>query len=152
MARLFRLDRGNLIKKLQTLEKERILSSEVRGNQKYYSLNKKYPLLKEYKKIILKTIGFEKRLRDLLAGLRRVKKVFIFGSYAKDKLDISSDIDILVIGEQDTIALQKRIAKLQSQIEREINVISMGEKEFQRKREKDPFVRNILRQPKIEII
>lgn len=53
MSRTLGLDRGNLIKKLQTLEKEGILKSEFRGNQRYFSLNTRYPLLKEYKKIVL---------------------------------------------------------------------------------------------------
>ena len=33
------------------LEEEGVLESSKRGNQKYYFLNKKYPLLKEVKKI-----------------------------------------------------------------------------------------------------
>ena len=45
IARLFGLDRGNLIRKLKALECEGILKSEFNGNQKYYSLNKDYPPL-----------------------------------------------------------------------------------------------------------
>ncbi len=153
MARLFNLDRGNLIKKLKSLEKEGILSSEFKGNQKYFSLNKRYPLLKEYKKIILKTIGFEKKIQQLLSDLRDIKEAYIFGSYAKNKMDLSSDIDLLIIGKQDTIGLQSKITGLQEQINREINVISMGEEEFQRrKKNKDPFIANILKEEKIKLI
>jgi len=153
MARLFNLDRGNLIKKLKSLEKEGILSSEFRGNQKYFLLNKRYPLLEEYKKIILKTIGFEKNIQQLLGSFKNIKEAYIFGSYAKNKMDLSSDIDLLIIGEQDTIELQSKISRLQERINREINVISMGEEEFQRKKKnKDPFIENILKQAKVKII
>lgn len=153
MVRLLKVDRGNLIKKLKSLEKEGIFSSEFRGNQKYFSLNKRYPLLKEYKNIILKTIGFEKKIQELLRDLKGIKEAYIFGSYAKDKMDLSSDIDLLVIGKQDTIELQRRISKLQEQINREINVISIEDKEFQRKRKnKDPFIINILRERKIKLL
>lgn len=153
MSRLFKTDRGNLIKKLRSLEKDGILISEFKGNQKYFSLNKRFPLLREYKKIILKTVGFERDIRDLLRGLEGIKAAYIFGSYALDKMDLSSDIDILVIGNQDTIELQKRISKLQGKINREINVISMDEKEFQRKkRAKDHFISNFLKATNIKLL
>jgi predicted transcriptional regulator len=38
MCRRFGVDRGNLVKKLKEFEKEGILTSEWRGNQRYYSL------------------------------------------------------------------------------------------------------------------
>ena len=57
IVRRLGVDKRNLVKKLREFEKEGILASEQKGNQKYYSLNKKYPLYKEYKKIVMKTIG-----------------------------------------------------------------------------------------------
>lgn len=153
MSRLFKSDRGNLIKKLKILENEGILKSEFRGNQKYYSLNKKYPVLDEYRKIILKTVGFEKKIKTLLNGVTGIKTAYLFGSYAKNKMDLSSDIDLIVIGTQDTIRLQREISKLQSLINREINVISMGPKEFQEKiKKKDAFVIGITKDNAIKLI
>lgn len=152
IARLFGLDRGNLIRKLKDLECEGILKSEFKGNQKYYSLNKDYPLLAEYKKIILKTVGFENRIRNLLGGIKGIKEAYIFGSYVKGRLNASSDLDVLVVGRQDTIGLQKKIAQLQSYIGREINVVSIGEKEFLAKKNKDPLIKGILRAEKIRLI
>ena len=57
MARRLSLNQGNLDRKLKQLEKEGILKSELRGKERYYSLNTSFPLLKEYKRIVLKTIG-----------------------------------------------------------------------------------------------
>lgn len=153
MARLLKLDRGNLIKKLKFLEKEGILKSEFRGNQRYFSLDKSYPLLKEYKRIILKTIGFEKIIQDLLKQIKGIKEAYIFGSYAVDKLAPSSDIDLLVVGKQDTIELQRKIAVLQEKLSREINVISMSQNEFQaKKRNNDPFIIGILKKKNIKLL
>jgi len=153
IARLLSLDKRNLTKKLKVLENEGILRSEYKGNQKYFSLNSKYPLINEYKRIFLKTIGFEKKIKELLNSLNGAQSVYIFGSYAKDKMDLSSDIDVLVVGKHDTIELQNKIGKLQRDINREINVISMSEKEFlKKKKNKDPFINDIFRKAKIQIL
>jgi len=50
LARILEADPGNLSRKLQELENEGILNSEFSGEQRYYFINKKYPLLKETKK------------------------------------------------------------------------------------------------------
>ena len=152
MVRVLKVDRGNLIRKLRSLEKEGLLISEFRGNQKYFSLDKKYPLLKEYKRIILKTIGFEKKLKDLLKNVEGAEEAYVFGSYAEDKMDLSSDIDLLVVGRQGTIELQRKISKLQQQINREINVVSIGKAELEKKEKTDPFIKRILKKKKIRII
>ncbi|HNX10573.1 MAG TPA: winged helix-turn-helix domain-containing protein [bacterium] len=51
LARTLKMDPGNLSKKLMEMEEEKILFSEVEGRQKYFKLNKDYPLLDEIKKI-----------------------------------------------------------------------------------------------------
>lgn len=63
LLRKFSLDKRNLVKKLRELEKEGILKSQIRGNLKLYSINKSYPLYKEYEKIVLKTVGLEDRMK-----------------------------------------------------------------------------------------
>ena len=44
ISRKLDVDKRNLVKKLRELEYEGILKSQVRGNQKLYSINEKYPL------------------------------------------------------------------------------------------------------------
>ena len=146
------LDKRNLVKKLKELEKEGLLRSESRGNLKLYSSNKKYPLYNEYKKIVLKTLGLEKKLTDLLKDVKGIKTAYIYGSYAEDGLSVHSDIDLLVIGNHKIIALQKRLSSLQKEIDREINVINMDESDFNKRRKADdPFVKGILENKHIEI-
>jgi predicted nucleotidyltransferase len=152
MCRRFNLDRGNLVKKLRELEAEGVLKSEWKGNQRYYHLNPSFPLIKEYKKIILKTIGIEQTLKSLLKKIKGVEKAFLFGSYAQNKMDSLSDLDLIVIGEHNTIALNREIAQLQKEIDREINVISIDSDEFEAKRKKDPFFQRILKKEKIELV
>jgi predicted nucleotidyltransferase len=152
MARRFHLDDGNLARKLLELEGAGILKSRQGGKERYYSINASYPLIKEYKQIILKTVGFENLLRDMLLEIEGVSSAYIFGSYAKDQMDASSDIDVLVVGEHETLALHKKLAALQRSLDREINVISMGNEEYARRRAKDPFIKAVEKGPKVKVV
>jgi len=152
LARRLQLDRGNLIRKLHELEQEGLLTSEVKGRERYYQLNPSYPLLKEYKTIIHRTVGLEHQLQELLKKIDGLKQVFLFGSYVTDQMDAASDIDLLVVGDQDTLKLQKAIAKLQKDMDREINVISMGVGEFEQRRQNDSFVQGIFKKPTRQLL
>lgn len=152
MARLLSVDQGNLDRKLKELEKEGILKSELRGKERYYSLNPSFPLLTEYKKIVLKTIGLEHVLKKALQKVKGLKEAYLFGSYAKDQMDAASDIDLLAIGNHNTLELQKRISEIQKSVGREINVVSLGSAEYEKKRKGDPFVKSILQGKRIQIL
>lgn len=152
MCRRFGVDRGNLVRKLKELEEEGILKSEWRGNQRYYTLNPSFPLIKEYKKIILKTVGFEAMLKTALQEVEDIKKAILFGSYAQDKMDLSSDIDLLVVGNHNTIELQRKIAAVQKTTNREVNVISMSPKEYSKKLKTDPLLKSIHEKKRIILL
>jgi predicted nucleotidyltransferase len=152
MARKFSLDDGNLSRKLKELEREGVLKCCERGGASYYSLNRNYPLLKEYKGIVLKTIGLEQKLRDVLSGIPGIEQAFIFGSYAGGTMDAASDIDLLVIGGHDTLALQKAVAMFQKETDREINVISTDPREYHEKLKKDPFFKSLEKKKKVRLV
>src|SRR6056297_1646969 len=98
LADLLDLDPGNLSRKLNELEKEGILSSEKQGNQKYYGLNKDYPLLNEIKRVYNAKYGVVKTLKEKLQKIPKLEKAYIFGSFAKGNFQQESDIDLLLIG------------------------------------------------------
>ncbi len=144
LAKLLAVDPKNLYRKLRELEQEGILQSEFWGKQRYYSLNKKYPLLKDYRHIFLRTIGFEKQLTSVLQKISGVKVAYLYGSYAKNKMDASSDIDVLAVGKHSSLVLQRAISQLQKQVSREINVINLTPAELAaKKRTHNPFIKHI---------
>ena len=53
LAELIHEDPGNLSRELKKLEAEGLFESRIRGNSKFYSLNKNYPLYNEIKKVVL---------------------------------------------------------------------------------------------------
>jgi len=153
IAKLIEEDPSNVYKKLIELKKLGILFDEFQGKERYFSLNKKYPLLKEYKKIILKENGFEKNLKDEFEKIKGIESVYVFGSYVNQKLSLESDIDILVIGNFDIIKFQKAVLKIQKLINREINSVEFTKEEFQkRKKNKDPFLEDIFSKKYIKIL
>lgn len=153
LAKLVKENPANVYKKLLELKEEGILEDEFRGKERFFSLNKKYSLLKEYKNIVLKKISFEKIFKDSLKKIKGIESVFIFGSYAKNKISSESDIDVLVIGEPDTIELQKAFLEVQKLTQREINSIQLTQKEFnKRMKQKDEFLKSIFKEKYIKII
>lgn len=151
IARKFSVDRGNLVKKLAEWEKEGILKKRNKGNLSLYKINELYPYLKEIKSIFRKSFGLEAELKTILSKIPGIKKALIFGSYASDKLDAESDIDLLLVGDHNTLQTQKKITKLQAEIDREINIIDMNEKEFKEKKTSE-LIKNIFKNKYIEII
>ncbi|MCD6233185.1 nucleotidyltransferase domain-containing protein [bacterium] len=153
LSKLIKEDPANVYKKLIELKKEGLLSDEFQGKERYFFLNKRYPFLKEYKKIILKGLGFEKVLKEKLKKIKEIDSVYVFGSYAKDKLSLESDIDLLIVGNFDTLKLQKVLLEIQRLSGREINSVELTKKEFQkRKKEKDPFLEDIFSEKYIKIL
>lgn len=146
LVKILKLDKRNLIKKINELEVKGLLKTEYLGNLRFVKINKKYPLFKEYKAIIMKTIGLESKLKTLINKYNTIAMIIIFGSYASNEMDIESDIDVLIVGSHNIIDLQKEILKLQRELQREFNVINMSENEFKtKKKDKDPFITEILR-------
>jgi predicted nucleotidyltransferase len=153
LARILSLDPKNTATKLKEFEKSGFFKSEFRGKERYFFLSKNSPLLKHYRQIFLKTYGMEKKLKDILLLIKGVREAYIFGSYASNKMDASSDIDILVIGSHSVIELQRHMAAVQKGTARELNVINLSLKEFeQKKKNNDPFINNILKSKLIKLV
>ena len=153
LARILELDPKNTETKLKEFEKEGLFKSEFRGKQRYFFLAKDNPVLKHYRQIFLKTHGIEKRLKDMISNIKGLKDAYIFGSYATNKMDSSSDIDILAIGSHSVLELQRVIAKLQKDTGREFNVTNLSMKEFEaKKKNNNPFINSVFKTKTIRLV
>lgn len=152
LADLLRVDPGNLFRKLKELEQEGVLVSEAHGNQKYFSLNKKYPLLHEVKKIYNAKYGVASLLKNKISKLKGLQSAWIFGSYVKNSFQQESDIDLLLVGNHSSLEAKRMILPLEKDLGREISIVDMTKKDFEsRKRKKDEFIKNIFSQKTIKI-
>ncbi len=138
---------------LHKLERAGILNSQREANIKFYLLNKKSPIYPEIKNIILKTEAIGEALRQGLKNLKNIKCVFIYGSVAKDKERLGSDIDICIIGKINLTALSRVTAQLEEKLKREISVVTFSPKEWEKALdEKKAFAADILKNKKIILI
>ncbi len=86
------IDAGNLSKELFRLEKMGIFTSLMRGNRKYYNINKSYPLYRELRAIVFKTIGIEGGLKLILDDLDGISCAFL-----------TSKLNVILAGFQRTL-------------------------------------------------
>lgn len=152
LATLIDVDPGNLSRELKKFENEGLFNSTTRGKAKFYSLNKDYPLYDGLKDIIFKTEGVEGSLKDLMIQFKKISCAFIYGSYAKGAEKQSSDVDLFLIGTFSEIKLIKKLRKLESQLNREINFTSYSKKEFDKEKENKGGFLNLLLSEKIIVL
>ncbi len=153
LARILELDPKNTETKLKEFEKKGIFKSEFRGKERYFYLAKNSSLLEHYRQIFLKTYGIEKRLKDAMRDIKGIQKAYIFGSYASNSMDSSSDIDILTVGTHSVLELQRLIAKLQKDTGREVNVTNLSPEEFvAKKKNKGHFITNVFKTKTIRLV
>jgi len=150
IADILKIDPGNLSRELGRLENEGIFSSQIKGNQKYFILNKRYPLYREIRSVIFKTIGIEGRLKKIVDGIKGIEIAAIYGSFASGHENSRSDIDILIIGNPDQDELMDKIENVEKDVAREINYNVYSQDDFsERIKKKDSFILNILKRSKI---
>ena len=153
MAALLGVDPTNLSRELARLEKEGLLRSETEGRQRYYSINPEYPYLKPLFTMLRGSIGIVPRLQEALTGIEGIDAAYIYGSFAKDEADASSDIDLLIIGEPEQAALAAEIRRAEKVLKRDVNYTLLKSQELKRKlKSQDPFVTDIWRGKRIAVI
>jgi predicted nucleotidyltransferase len=153
LAKRLGIDPSNLSKELRRLEKEGLFRSEVSGRQKYFQLDRKYPLFNELRSIVSKTIGAAPLIAGSLKKVKGIQEAYLYGSFARNQQDSASDIDLLVIGTPVSQALAEVTQHLERQLGREINYTVLSPKEFNSRRSrKDAFLENVWHNKRVSLI
>jgi predicted nucleotidyltransferase len=153
LAERLGVDVSNLSKELVRLERDGLFLAEVSGRQKYFELNRKYPLFKEVRSIVAKTIGVVPLLTEALKKVPGIDDAYLYGSFARGQEDAASDIDVLVIGKPASETLAETVRKLERRLGREINYTVLAVKEFKSRRaQKDAFLANIWHNKRVLLI
>jgi predicted nucleotidyltransferase len=136
LAHRLDVDPSNLSKELRHLESEGLFASETSGRQKYFHLNRKYPLLAES-----------------LQRIDGIQEAYLYGSFARNQQDVASDIDVIVIGNPKGTTLAEVIRSLEHQLGREINYTVLTRKEFDSRRaRKDAFLEDIWHNERLALV
>jgi predicted nucleotidyltransferase len=92
-------------------------------------------------------------LRQELSRLGTVQWAFVYGSVAAGDEDLRSDIDLMLVGQVDLVALSEVIDRLEEQMGRAINYLVLSQHELMgRLAEAEPFLTNVVTGPKIMLI
>jgi len=107
---------------LNKFERAGMLSSEVKGNKKFFRANQEHPLYDEINSIVRKYIGLDKVVEYIIGGLGNLDRVFLAGEFAKG---LNSDIiDLILIGKDiDRRYLLVLIDKAEAIINRKVRYV-----------------------------
>jgi predicted nucleotidyltransferase len=153
LAQRLGIDPSNLSKELVRLEREGLFRSEIIGRQKFFQLNRSYPLYTEVRGIVSKTIGASSLIADSLKKIAGIEEAWLHGSFARNQQDAASDIDVLLIGNPSADTLSDAISKLEHQLGREIGYTIMTRKEFESRRaRKDAFLENVWQNKRVSLV
>ncbi len=143
---------GTVRQETTKLVKNGLLNKRKDGNRTYFIANRTHPLFKDIHSLVIKTSGLVDVFKNSLLD-KKIQFAFIFGSIAKGTENSESDIDLFVIGNISLRKISKLLRVSSEKIGREINTITMDEKEFiERKNNKEHFVTQVIESPKIMVI
>jgi predicted nucleotidyltransferase len=132
-------------RELAMLEQIALVQRTKRGRQVFFRVETAHPLFADLRSLLLKSDGLAVPLREALANLRGVEAAAVYGSVAAGTDSGRSDVDLLVVGSADPIALHETIAAVEDRLGRPINYTLLTPQELTtRKRKKDPFLARVL--------
>lgn len=143
------VSQGTLHRELQPLVRDGILTSEVRGKQVFYSVNRYSPIYNELRSIVLKTFGVADSLVEALKPFRRkIRFAAVYGSLVEGKDTARSDVDVLIIGRLKLLEITTALEKAEQSLGREINPTVFPPEEFAHKAQaNNHFIRSVMRSP-----
>lgn len=155
IVRLAQSGIGAVHRELATLEASGLVTATRIGNQKHYQANRASPIFEELRGIVVKTFGVAEVLREMLMPLSpKLRAAFVYGSVAKGNDTASSDIDLMVLGEDiaygDVFALA---AGAEQRLGRKVNPNIFSVAELRRKlADGNAFATRVLAQPKLFVV
>lgn len=106
---------------LNNLEQAGMLVAEQSGNKKIFRANIQHPLFREVHTILMKYLGLDQIIENVVKRLGEVEKVFLTGDFARG-LD-SPIIDLIFVGNIDQHYLLQLIEKVETLVKRRIRYI-----------------------------
>jgi predicted nucleotidyltransferase len=145
---------GSVARELGRLVHAGLVQRSVEGRQVYFQADRQSPLFDPVQAIIHRTVGAPDVIRRHLAGLRRIDRAFIYGSYARGTdVTPTSDIDLMVIGRPDVDDLTDRMAAAERELGRPVNYTILTEAELeQRRRRGDRFIDAVVTSPTVSVL
>jgi len=106
---------------LNRLEKAGLLTSGSEGNKKIYRANTAHPLFREIHSIVIKHLGLDQVVENVIQRLGDVQRVYLTGDFSRG-ID-SQVIDLVFIGDFDKTYLTSLVEKAEKIVGRKIRYL-----------------------------
>ena len=113
---------------LNRLEEAGMLCSSTSGNKKIFQANTQHPLFDEIHNILMKQIGLDRIVEQVIERLGEVQEVYLTGDFARG-LD-SQIIDLVFVGKVDRSYLLQLIEKAEKAVNRKIRYLICSPEEL----------------------
>jgi hypothetical protein len=139
-------------RELNRLEEVGFLTTEARGNRKFFILNKNYVFIDDLMGLFHKSFGVGGALLNDIGKLGEVNFIILTGSFTYFVPPSKDMIDLVVIGDIKVEALTQIVSDAEKKLNREINYTVMKNSDFLlKKKRRDLFVMQLLLSKKIII-
>jgi predicted nucleotidyltransferase len=153
LSRELEIPYSMLYKEVKNLVSLGVINEEKKGKVTLVSANKSLPFFAELKSLMVKTVGLSDLLRTALSDLKQIHYALVYGSFASGEESMSSDVDLLIIGDVDEERVLNVVGGIEKKVEREINYILWSKEEFiERVKSGHHLLRGIARKPVIMLV
>jgi len=108
---------------------------DAHAKVKHYIVNTQHPLFASLRGIILKYVGLDQIVEQIIRKLGNLDKVYLTGDLAQGRN--STFIDLVIVGDIDKAYLYKLVEKVESLIGKKIRVALFATDEFNQDHMKD---------------
>jgi hypothetical protein len=140
-------------REMTRLEEIGFITSEARGNRKYYILNTAYPYIPELLGMFHKTFGLGGAIVQNLERLGDLQFVILSGTFTNFIKPSSHNVDMVVIGNVNVEVLNSIVEEAETKLGRQINYTVLKTGDFiLRKKRRDAFIMELLIGNKILLV
>lgn len=137
-------------RQLRRLTAAGLVTRTVAGGRRLYTADTKSAIYEEISGIVRKLRGPASFLRSAIAGRRDIDLAFVFGSFATGNATASSDVDLIVLGDESPRVVRTALARAERDLGRSVNEYVITVKEWKgRLRKADPFIGNVRQERKL---
>lgn len=138
-----------------TLADAGLITVTQSGNQKHYQANRKSPVFRELRNLVVKTVAVTQPLRHALRPHEKaISAAFVYGSVASDTSVARSDIDLMVVSDSLTYPdVFRALQKAERELARPVNANVLTRREWRAKRAQGgSFASRVARGPRLFVI
>lgn len=153
LVRLTKEEINAVRRELARMQKNGLVSSEWRGNRRYYKFREDYLFYPELLRLVIKTSGLGGAIIKNKAKLGKIKYAMLTGDFIRGRKPRAKEVSLLVVGNVVLPQLTSLVKAEEAKRDFEINYTVMTEEEFGfRRHRRDPFVLEILSKSRAMLI